>query len=296
MRPVEAYKEYLNEIKESLEAKYNYLEMVGNIQEAYDVLGKLMRYKLIDRSDKRLQPNYKPFKEAGIDPDHRFQYDLRKGTDYVPAWIFEEIPLVFDTYIISHEHLIKDLDEEFNKLVQDRQLRVEFRMINVCKSAKDAIREINRLCAQYGGEYLNEEYLFEEIEVGYTKVYRIDITNTFMTKYRTIGYMITYVNPIDKKLYVKFALNYDILVRYFISIEDTHNNFRYTIKQAFKNYNTVVSSLMYPIDIINKQTELMKKERLAVLEYKAAVARVKEEDERTEVGKKNGDKKKVKKA
>lgn len=66
----------------------------GEIEAAYNTLGDLMRFGMIDKNDDRLTAAYfkSTFKPAGLDAKHHFQKDLRYGDAFILDWAGINLP------------------------------------------------------------------------------------------------------------------------------------------------------------------------------------------------------------
>lgn len=88
MNPIIAeYKEYEKAAAQSLEAAYQMAMIEGDLEKAYNTLGDLMKFKLIDVDDPRIQKNNKMFKAGGIDKDHSFPIGLQTQYNLYPGMV-----------------------------------------------------------------------------------------------------------------------------------------------------------------------------------------------------------------
>ena len=270
MNNVEAYKNYETDLASTLEAQYNFLILSERPEEACDVLGRLMAFKLIDRWDERLNKKYKPFKNAGIITENRFKYDLRTDSNYLPEWLFADIPYRFGTKLKSFGHMGQRVEGEYScdTVFPDKDLDVEFRILNTSKSAQTAVENIAKLYLEETGKALNVRSLMEEVEVGFSRVYEISILNNVVNGYKVLGYLVMIKSLTDGKFYAKLALKFKVFKYLFVDIATAQRVFVAEINDALKmGDNLKVSAIMDSKKAAEEQTRMMREDRDKLIKY-----------------------------
>ena len=217
---IEVYKQLEKQLRNNLEAQYTGHLFNEEIPEAYSIVGKLMRYKLISKFDDRLSPKNKTFTNAGILKDHRFSVDLRKDTNFIPDWLYADLPTDINTVLVSKEHIGERRD--FGYLVDitlpKREMEVKIKLMSTPISAKNEVEAFGKLYEQETGKKLNIKTIAEEAYHGCTRIYNIRIEATVLEKYRNIGQVLVYKSLKDNRFKVKLLVKSKALQYYFIDI------------------------------------------------------------------------------
>lgn len=271
MSNVAAYKECEVELASKLEAHYQLLMFNKRYEEAVDVLGRLMAFKLIDRWDERLDKKYKPFKQAGISTEDRFKYDLRKDSNYSPEWLFADIPHYFGTTLRALGHMGKRVEGEYScdMVYPEKELEIAFRLLNTPRSAKDAIESIGKTYLEETGKKLNVAALAEEAEVGFARVYEISISNNVVNGYKIMGYVVLVKSIIDGNFHGKLMMKYKVFKHLFVDIVTAQRLFAATIKDSLNmGENLKLGSIMDTRKAAAEQTKIIKEDRDKLHKYK----------------------------
>ena len=230
------YKDLEERALASLESQYSMHIINGAAIEAYNVLGQLMRFKLINKFDDRLsKQGIKIFTKAGIDKDHRFKIDIRKDSNYIGDWLLGQLPHNYKVVLISKEHIGERRD--FGYLVDitlpQRELEVNCSLVNTPASAK---RELIKLAEEFeeeNGKKLNIKELTEEVYTGCTRIYTLDMVSTTLDKYKKVGHLLVYKNMKTGQINIKALIKSKVLYYYFIDIRQALNTIKKSIIQNF---------------------------------------------------------------
>lgn len=214
------YKNLEGTLKHNLESQYTQHMINGEIPQAYNILGSLMKYKLISKFDERLSTKNKIFAKAGIDKEHRFPVDLRKDTNFIAEWIYADIPNEIKTTLIAREHIGERRD--FGYLVDitlpERHLPVKISLLNTPISAKNEVEAFGQTFKAEMGKELNVKSLMEEAYEGCCRIYNIKIDTQVLEKYKNIGHVLVYRSLKDNRFKAKILLKSKALQYYFIDI------------------------------------------------------------------------------
>lgn len=241
MDNITAYKELETELASKLEAQYQYLMFNGDITGAYNILGRMMSYKLIDRTDERLDKKFKVFQKVGIDKDHRFRLDLRKDTNYIPDWLFADIPPTIMTNLVCQRHLVNNTEAygDTSLVASDRKLKVRISLVNTPKKAENIAEDIIKLNTDNKSKGNNLDILKKELTVGFARVYEISIADKFIEKYRILGYVILYKNVYKNGFTSWIALKHNILKLSYIDIKSAYKIIGQALKNGFKTLDNL---------------------------------------------------------
>lgn len=206
------YKQFEDEIRDDLEAQYDLCMLNKDLEAAYNTLGKLMEYKLIDKDDPRIDSKNKAFKSAGIDKNHRFRYDYRNANQYMPTWLYGKLGFsrIIECNTISHWG--KRVEGKYEGDVIFKSIKLKIRM-SLCNNpgAADSI-----------GYALDKELnangtLRELVNAGVYRVYSVDFYDCHFTN-KNIGYVV--VRMTDNGAEGTFFSDYDSLVNNWVPVKD----------------------------------------------------------------------------
>ena len=230
-------KEYNNlgkELAERLEEQYEQYVANNEIHNAYEVLGKLMAYRLIEKDDYRLVKGYKPYKAAGIDKDDRFPKDLRKPGDYIGDWLYADLPYSFGAKLISQQHIGKRVEGayECDMVYPERELSVGITLERSPKGASNSIESIALLYKEETGIIVETKQATDEARAGYIRVYRITIDSVIMHAYKDVGFVTVSKDKDTGEFKANIVVRTSVFKRYHIDIEDGCNNIVGAVKNS----------------------------------------------------------------
>lgn len=270
MSNVSNYKELELELASRLEAQYQYLMFSGDILGAYQVLGKLMAYKLIDRTDERLDPKFKVFKKAGINIEDRFKYDLRKDSSYLPEWLFADLTHSFETNFIAEKHLGTCVEAyyEAEMVYPDKSVNVSIKLLNTARQARDAANEICNIYLKQTGKELKIGALANELANGYARAYEINIVGNCISRYRNLGYILVYKNIGSEGFTSFLALKHTAFINSFIDIKASFKTLGRDIKKNINlGDNLSIKLLINPEKAVKEQEKFMRDNREKIRSY-----------------------------
>ena len=225
------YKELYERRKITYASQYEDAIAEENMEKAYKVIGKLMKFHMISPEDKILsKANFKKFEKAGIDTEHRFDKDYRKDSDYLPDNLFFDVPNHIPIDIVSEKHWGKrvELVYEGDIIVPERTYRFDIREKTSPTTANGALNAMKDLYRkESGGLELKVDWK-EALELGNAKIYDVSLGNGQQFVFRNLGYV--YVAISNKKARLYTLLCNSDMIKTFINIK--------------KAYDTVASALI----------------------------------------------------
>lgn len=271
---VVGYKELEADLASKLESQYQYLMISGDVLGAYQVLGKLMRYKLIDKFDDRLDSKNKLFSKYGIAKDARFAVDLRKDSNYIPEWLFADIPYYFKSNLMMNERIgeRRDFGYVVGVVLPRREIEVEFRLLNTSASAKNTVEELAQTYKTETGRELNIKSILEEVEVGYSRIYDIKINSVVMTKYKKLGYVLVFRSNKDGLFHAKIILKSTALTNSYIDIGNACKVLRRDLENNLNLPNVQIAFLADYRKQIVEQNKLVSETRAKLKDINKARA------------------------
>lgn len=226
------YKEYKKneeEIKELLDTQFDMAMFNHDYAAAYENLGKLMEYKLIDADDPRIEKNNKTYVKGGIDKAHRFRKDYRKTTGFLPSWLYGELAYhqVIRTSTIEHWGKRVEGNYEGDTVFPSRPIEFEFSLCETSMAVANAFDGMAFIVKKQTGKKLDREELEALCKAGVYRVYKIDVYGNCINAYRNAGYVIIRMgNSYEANMFI----NYDSLIGNWVGIKQTAELFANTVR------------------------------------------------------------------
>lgn len=191
-----------------LEVLYNMHICAGEVEEAYEVLGTLMKYRLIEKNDPRLDKSFKLFKNAGISPNHRFLYDYRRDYNYIAQSIYFECPRQFKFKLIGEKHWGKRIEGNYegDVIVPEKVMEFSAKQVNTTITVQRALEEISKIYKETFNKNVNLKNVLAELLDGESKLYQISLCSEYNAVYRELGYILFYVGT--ESIVAKIILNH----------------------------------------------------------------------------------------
>lgn len=214
------YKEFENIIKENLEQKYQMEMIQGEVGQAYETLGEMMKFKVLDPDDPRLDNKNKLFKSGGVDPHHRFTFDYRKSTSYMPAWLFGVLKTTGIMHNSTIEHIGTRLENGYSgdTVFKSFDIRFRARLCSNTKEVVDTIENIAKLYFKLTGKKAGTTNLMELCKAGVYRIYKLEVEGNCISQYRNVGYVVIMVK--DGNIHSNMFINYESLINLWVSIKD----------------------------------------------------------------------------
>lgn len=257
MNPIIAeYKEYEKAAAQSLEAAYQMAMIEGDLEKAYNTLGDLMKFKLIDVDDPRIQKNNKMFKAGGIDKDHRFPLDYRRSTTYIPAWLFGELKMIGNAKLTTVEHLGERLENGYSgqTVFNSFDIMLRFRLAGTTKEVENALKMLQNIYKADTGKVPSVDKLKELLVSGVYRIYTIEVNGNCLPTNREIGVVIVSIK--DDQVHGRLYINYAALTSLWVRIRDAIT----AIKQEMSRIAgcSLFKTEIDPAKFIKAQNELVK--------------------------------------
>lgn len=208
--------------------------MYGNIQLAYDTLGKLMEYGLINANDARLDPKgdfLKTVVKQGIaSKEHRFNIDYRRGTTQLGKWLYGSLKRKMEVRLDAIAY-VKEVDNGDNKTQEiygERTHTVDINLINSGRQAKTAVEDIGRLYKdRFKQDYVTQGDLALADE-GIIRIYNIEFTSHMVNYYKTLGFVV--LAPVNTGIRGLIVIKTDALKKYHIDVQTAYNKILYSLQ------------------------------------------------------------------
>ena len=235
LHEINDYKQLEAEIKEKFEIQYLYAMSNGELGEAYNILGKMMEYRLIDPDDARIEIDNKSFRAAGIDKNHRFLHDYRCDNGYNAPWLYGNLGYSKTIGCDTIEHIGRRVEGAYGGDTVITSSRLKLRVFQ-CS---------NRGQAGAAGTILDAELkmngkIRELVEAGVYRIYSIEIKSVCNKFYKHLGYAL--VKSIDGNIVGTLYPNYDALVQNWLPIKETVLGIGGTIESLINGKVTVGKS------------------------------------------------------
>lgn len=240
------YKNNEAEIKELLDTQYDMAIFNHDYAAAYENLGKMMEYKLIDTDDARIEKNNKTYIKGGIDKGHRFRKDYRKSTSFIPSWLYGELPYrhIVRTSTIEHWGKRVEGNYEGDTVFPSRPIEFEFSLCESTATVSNAFDGMAFIIKMQTGKKLDRTELEELCKAGVYRVYKIDVYGNCINSYRNAGYAII---RMGKTYECNLFVNYGSLIGNWVGIKQTTELFVNTIKAMLGAEDTKVKVIL-PMD------------------------------------------------
>lgn len=232
MRELDDYRALEQVTANRLESSYiNYI-MSGDIKKAYDVVGRLMAYKLIQPTDDRISNNNKLFENGGVQPDHRFKLDYRRSEDYIPEWLYKKLPYVASTNVTVYGHYIEE-QRAYKRIeykIKERDIAVKIRQVISPRDAIITAENIIKLVEEHGTK-VNAAKTKVLAKYGIMRLFEISAM-TLQSVNKVLGYI--YIGKTKSgAIKANIVLNWAKLNAEYIEIQSTIRNLKRTIYGNF---------------------------------------------------------------
>lgn len=231
-----------------------------DIEKAYAVLGKLMKYRMIEPEDALVsKKNLKLFEKAGIDPEHRFPKDYRKDTHFLPDNLFFDVPNYMMIDIVAEKHWGKqiELGYEGDIIIPEKTYRYEIRERARYSDAMAAYRGMKELYKKETRNDLNVDWK-EAIEYGHGKMYEVMLSFGQQFIIPHLGY--AYVTITNARTLVVIMLKNTDIIKNYINIKKAYTAVMDAIVQGLVENGMSVDKIeVKPLCNIKKLRELQVK-------------------------------------
>lgn len=224
------YKQYEEEIKETLETQYQMAMFNKDFEAAYNTLGSLMAYKLIDRNDPRIENTNKTYSKGGIEKSHRFRLDYRKDYGYIPSWLFGEIELSHICECKSIEHWGKRVEGNYegDAIFPSRNIELRITICTTTKKVSNAFDNIEKILNAERNQKFKREPLESLCKEGVYRVFNIEVESSCLSSNKIIGYAIAKMG--DNGAEVTLVIKYDSIIGNWVPVKSTIGTIQNTLK------------------------------------------------------------------
>ena len=223
----------LNKKKLDLELEYAKHMENKEYEEAYYTLGDLMRYRLIDREDIRLNKKNRMelMDKICYSYDHKFAIDYAKDYNFVRDWIYCDLEkyFCFDIETEGYESIrVEGANEGYIK-IPSRKLKIRVSMLNTFMKCKNGMEGIKSIYSLYNKNILVNETILSKLAEGEYKIYEVEVESTCLSRYKHLGYILVYMDNGD--IVVKVILNKEKVLSNHINVVSIYK----TIGKLFYN-------------------------------------------------------------
>lgn len=238
------YNQMALEFKEALENQYNMAVINQDGEAAYNVIGELMGFRLIESDDPRIEKNNKSFTKFGIPKDHRFRLDYRRGVSYIPEWLFGKLPVNKSFTVNSLEHMGKRVEGNYSgdTVFPSHVTTIQIKQCSTVKQVENGFEEIEKIIRAAKSKANLSEAL-ECCRQGVYRLYHIEISGNCISRYKTVGYAIIAMNATG--YCCSLVLKWESLTQNWLPINDTLGQLQNTINTMLGNNATYA----YPIEV-----------------------------------------------
>ena len=217
------YKDLYEKRKIMYATKYGAAVAEDDMKKAYNILGKLMKYHMLDTGDKILsKANLKKFEKAGIDEDHRFEKDYRRDAEFLPANLFYDVPNYTTVDIVSEAHWGKrvELVYEGDIIVPEKTYSFDIREQVRPGSAFRALNSMKSMYKQESTFDLNVNWE-GAIESGNSKIYEVTLGNGQHFVFNVLGYVCVHIS--NKRARLNILLSNSNMIKTHINIKKAYD-------------------------------------------------------------------------
>lgn len=227
-RELAEYRGFSDEIRETLENNYQIAMYNNEIEDAYNAIGDMMAFKVIDTNDPRIQKNNKMFSAGGVDKDHRFRLDYRRDTGFIPEWIYGKIEPTRRIEIDSIEHWGKRVEGNYSgdTVFPSHTVQIRIAQCNTPKQAENTMEYIEKLFKKNGKNKKLTD-MTTMVKEGVYRLFTIEVDSACISRYKTLGALLIKMG--DNNITCSMLLDYDSIINNWIKIDTVVNE----IKAAF---------------------------------------------------------------
>lgn len=217
------YKELYERRRIAYASQYEDALAEGNMEKAYKIIGKLMKYHMLDTGDKLLsKASLKKFEKAGIDEDHRFEKDYRRDAEFLPDNLFFDVPNYTEVSIVSEAHWGKriELVYEGDIIVPEKTYSFDIREQVRPGSAFRALNSMKSMYKQESKLDLNVNWE-GAIESGNSKIYEVTLGNGQHFVFNVLGYVCVHIS--NKRARLNILLSNSNMIKNHINIKKAYD-------------------------------------------------------------------------
>lgn len=192
---------------------------------AYNVLRKLMKYRMIPLEDEAVSE--KSLREletlAGVkESTSLWDYRRKDALDILPESILFNSPTKVDISVLCREHWGKrrELKYQGDYIVPEKRLRYDIRVKSTEATANGAVAGMCSMYNRLSGLELKNDFMEAALE-GRNRIYSIDLANDLSFKIITLGYMVVGHNSFGRPL-IRVIMDNAEMENQFIDIKDTY--------------------------------------------------------------------------
>lgn len=229
-RELAEYNSFGEEIKETLENNYQIAMYNNEFEDAYNAIGDLMSFKLIDTDDPRIQKNNKMFQASGVEKDHRFRLDYRRDTSYIPEWIYGKIDPARRATVDSVEHWGKRVEGNYSgdTIFPSHKVAIRISQCTTPKQAENTMEYIEKLFKKNGKNKKLTD-MTTLAKHGVYRLFNLEIDGPCISRYKTLGAILVKMG--DSNIVCSLLLDYDSIINNWIKINDVINEIRATFNK-----------------------------------------------------------------
>lgn len=228
---IQEYKEFAEEMRQTLESQFNYQIMTGDKIGAHETVKKMMEYGVIDKDDARCQPGCPMFGgSGGVNTKDRqtwgyFDYRRKDNIGFIPRYLFCNL----DNYSIINmnnlEHWGKRVEGNYEGDVKigSSPIKIRISQANFHNMAKRMMEDIRDIFKAKGTTFPNFEEMLEMVDNGVVRVFNIEFLGNIISRYRTIGFILVKMDN-SGNMTARVVLKYESLYNSWVSIEEFMRN------------------------------------------------------------------------
>lgn len=224
---IKEYQEFANQMRENLEATYNYCMMSMDKLGAHEAVKTMMEYGLIDKSDPRVSTKTKIFEGSeGIDVRSHdywglFDYRNPNSLGFIPRYIFARIRNYITFYVDCIEHWGKRVEGKYtgDVKVQAKPAKIKITQANYFKVANNDLEDLEKYLESSGRKLPNYNEIKELLNAGVIRIFHIEIMGEIVYKYRTLGWALMKMSD-SGDIEFKTIIKYEALYNSWIDIKD----------------------------------------------------------------------------
>lgn len=261
--------------KKKLLALYTELLEKDEINKAYNVMIKLMKYRFIPFNSQSISA--KALKDleslAGVERrDNLYDYRNKDAELVLPENILFNNPLVREISVVSKEHwgIRRELSYQGDYILPEKTLKYFIRLKSTELTARAAIKGMEELYERLSKLKITHDW-YESVMSGKNKMYAIEIDHSSSFKIRTLGYINVGFTNTGKPL-LRVILDNTEMEKQYIDIKDSYRIVHEAMASWYSkrnkiDYNDVVYEPLCDVELIGARQRSNQKPVLTMEEH-----------------------------
>lgn len=210
-KEIEEYKEFEDEIRNNIESQYQYHISIGDGEAAHEDVKNLMKYRLIDTNDMRVNPKTSLF-GFKLDASMFGMWDYRNPNSlgFLKRFLYCNVQDYYVMKIDTLPHWGKRIEGSYSGDVKIKEYTAKFRVTQIGWKilVKGTLDKIKALCKAANKPLENYDELLELAEYGVIRLFEIRSLGNTIYQNRLPAFAMLHLNN-DGKMEITTFINYE---------------------------------------------------------------------------------------